>query len=56
VHGFVSHVPFLSRPAEQVEHALNAELRTYVNAFLDHFQPVPQAAAADARRLGRMIG
>lgn len=49
--GFASHVPFVGRPAERVEHALNAELSRYVNAFLDHFQPVPQAAAADAQRL-----
>jgi hypothetical protein len=55
VHGFVSHVPFLGRPAERVERALNAELTTYVNAFLDHFQPVPQAAAADARRLDLIL-
>jgi hypothetical protein len=51
VHGFASHVPFLGRSAERVERALNAELTTHVNVFLDHFQPVPQAAAAEARRL-----
>jgi hypothetical protein len=49
--GFVSHVPFLGRPPERVEHALNTELTAYVHAFLDHFQTVPRAEAADARRL-----
>jgi hypothetical protein len=53
--GFVSHVPFVNRPPEQVEHALNAELTNYVTAFLDHFAPVPQAAADDARRLRRLV-
>ena len=50
-HGFVSHVPFLGRPAERVEHALNAELTAYVHAFLDRSLAVPQAEAADKRRL-----
>ncbi len=49
--GFASHVPFVGRPVERVEHALAAELSTYVQAFLDHFQTVPQAEASDARRL-----
>jgi hypothetical protein len=53
-HGFGSQVPFLARPPEQVEHALTAELTTYVQAFLDHHQPVPQAAAADAERLRKL--
>jgi hypothetical protein len=52
--GFDSHVPFLGRHPEQVEHALNAELSTYMNAFLDHFQPVPQAADLEAQRLSRL--
>ena len=54
--GFVSHVPFLNRPPEQVEHALNAEMTNYVNAFLDRCPPVPRAAADDARRLRRLAG
>ena len=49
--GFVSHVPFVGRPAERVEHALTAELSRYVQLFLDHFQTVPHAEASDARRL-----
>jgi hypothetical protein len=49
--GFISHVPFLGRPADRVEHALNTELTTYAHGFLDHFRTVPQAEAADARRL-----
>lgn len=49
--GFASNVPFLGRQPQLVEAALNAELTRYVNGFLDHFQPVPQATAADARRL-----
>ncbi|HEY1291719.1 MAG TPA: hypothetical protein VGJ60_01390 [Chloroflexota bacterium] len=52
--GFVSHVPFLNRPPEQVEQALTTELTSYVNAFLDHCSPVPQAAADDAQRLRRL--
>ena len=52
--GFVSHVPFVSLPVEQVEHALNTELTTYVNAFLDHFQPVPRATALAAQELRRL--
>ena len=51
---FASHVPFVGRPAEQVELALNAELTTYVNAFLDHFQPVPRAEALAAAELHRL--
>jgi hypothetical protein len=47
----LSHVPFLGRPAAQVEHALNQELTAYVNTFLARLHPVPEAAAIDARRL-----
>jgi len=50
----LSFVPFLNRPAEQVEHALDADLRAYVNRFLDMRLPVPRAAAADAERLRRL--
>jgi hypothetical protein len=53
--GFVSEVPFAGRPARQVEQALGAELTRYVNAFLDHFQTVPQAAAADAEQMKRHL-
>jgi hypothetical protein len=52
--GFASHVPFVGRPAERVEHALTTELTRYVQAFLDHFQTVPQAETADARRLHQL--
>jgi hypothetical protein len=52
--GFGSEVPFVGRQPEQVEHALTAELTTYVHAFLDHHQPVPQAAAMDAERMQRL--
>jgi hypothetical protein len=52
--GFASHVPFAGRPVEQVEHALSAELTTYVNAFLDHFQPVPRATTLAAEELHRL--
>lgn len=51
----LSLVPFLCRPAAQVEEALNAELAGYVDTFLGQFQPVPQAAALDAQRL-RQLG
>lgn len=52
--GFGSQVPFVRRPPEQVEHALTAELTTYVHTFLDHHQPVPQAAAADAAQMRKL--
>jgi hypothetical protein len=47
----LAHVPFVGRPAVQVEHALNQELTVYVNTFLAKMAPVPEAAAQDARRL-----
>ncbi len=47
----LSHVPFVRRPAAQVEEALNRELRAYVNAFLSQSLPVPQAAELDIQRL-----
>lgn len=47
----LAHVPFVGRSAEQVEGALNQELSVYVNTFLARLQPVPEAAAQDARRL-----
>jgi hypothetical protein len=53
-HGFVSHVPFVGRPVDQVEHALNAELTSYANRFLDHFQPVTRAQALAAEELHRL--
>ena len=46
-----SFVPFHARPYDQVEHALDADLAAYVNAFLSHFRPVPEAAQADAEQL-----
>jgi hypothetical protein len=52
--GFVSHVPFMGRPEERVEHALTTELSSYVQAFLAHFQTVPQAEAVDAHRLHQL--
>ena len=51
---FSSYVPFLGRPPAQVEDCLNVELTVYVNTFLSHCQPVPQAAALDADRLRRL--
>jgi hypothetical protein len=52
--GFVAHVPFHGRLPDLVESALNAELTAYVDAFLNHFQSVPQAVALDAQRLHRL--
>jgi hypothetical protein len=45
-----SFVPFVGRPAAQVEQALQTDLEAYVDAFLSTCQPVPVARAADARR------
>ena len=45
-----SFVPFVATPPEQVEHAIDADLAAYVNAFLNTCRPVPEAAHADARR------
>lgn len=53
-HGLVSHVPYVGRPVDQVEHALSAELTSYANRFLDHFQPVPRATALAAEELHRL--
>ena len=50
-----SFVPFHARPYDQVEHALDADLAAYVNAFLSHSRPVPEAAQADAEHL-RQLG
>jgi hypothetical protein len=47
----LSSVPFLNRPADEVEHALAADLAAYVAWFLDACQPVPVAGEAAARRL-----
>jgi len=47
----LSHVPFVARPAWQVEAALNGELTAYADAFLRHQPSVPDATAHDARRL-----
>jgi hypothetical protein len=46
-----SIVPFLARPAAQVEAALQTDLDAYVDTFLSTCQPVPEARAADSRRL-----
>jgi hypothetical protein len=51
----LSHVPFMGRAASQVQEALNLELSAYVSAFLSRCQPVPQAAALDARRLHSLV-
>jgi hypothetical protein len=47
----LSNVPFLRRPQATVEHALAADLATYVDWFLDTCAPVPQAIQTAARRL-----
>jgi hypothetical protein len=52
---FHSHVPFLRRPSVEVEERLNVELTAYGNAFLDRYQPVPQASALAAEEL-RQLG
>jgi hypothetical protein len=46
-----SFVPFVGRPAAQVESALQRDLDAYVDAFLSNCQPVPAARAEDERRL-----
>jgi hypothetical protein len=45
-----SFVPFLARPREQVEHAIDADLNAYVNTFLNTCRSVPEATQADAER------
>ncbi|MCA1644911.1 MAG: hypothetical protein LC797_05365 [Chloroflexi bacterium] len=47
----LSNVPFLHRPQAMVEHALSADLATYVDWFLDTCAPVPRAVEAAAQRL-----
>jgi hypothetical protein len=46
-----SYVPFVGRAEDEVAHALDERLAEYGRAFLDECSPVPQAMAADARRL-----
>jgi hypothetical protein len=48
-----SFVPFVGRPADQVEHALQNDLTAYVNVFLSTCRPVPEARAADAKRVDK---
>jgi hypothetical protein len=50
VHFFV---PFAGRPARDVEQAIQNDLAAYVNFFLRTYPTVPEARAADARRLPR---
>jgi hypothetical protein len=50
----LSFVPFLQRPADQVEQALAADLSSYVTSFLDHCPTVPQARAAAGQQLTRL--
>jgi hypothetical protein len=50
----LSHVPFVGRSPEEVEHALQLELAAYAEAFLAGCQPVPQAAEEAARQLRRL--
>jgi hypothetical protein len=49
-----SFVPFVGRPAAQVEQALQTDLDAYVAAFLSSCQPVPAARARDERRLPKL--
>jgi len=49
-----SQVPFAQRPIEQVEHALQADLAAYVEAFLATCPPVPAARAEAAERLRQL--
>jgi hypothetical protein len=49
-----SFVPFHARPYDQVEHAIDADFAAYVNAFLSHCRPVPDAAQADAEQLHQL--
>jgi hypothetical protein len=46
-----SFVPFVGRPAAQVELALQTDLDAYVQAFLSTCRPVAEARAADQRQL-----
>lgn len=50
-----SFVPFLGRPAAQVEQAVDADLAGYASTFLSTCLPVPQATAAAVARL-RQLG
>jgi hypothetical protein len=50
-----SLIPFRDRPAEQVEHALHADLAAYVNVFLNTCMPIDSARAAGLARL-RALG
>ncbi len=50
----LSHVPFVGRPPEEVEHALQLELSAYAEAFLARCQPVPRASEEAARHLRRL--
>jgi hypothetical protein len=50
-----SFVPYLGRPPDQVEQAVDNDLAGYAGAFLSLCLPVPQAAAAGAARL-RQLG
>ena len=46
-----AYVPFVGRPHDEIERALDERLTEYGRAFLDACLPVPQAMAADAERL-----
>jgi hypothetical protein len=46
-----SFVPFAGRPARDVEQAIQNDLAAYVSFFLRTYPTVPEARAADARRL-----
>jgi hypothetical protein len=49
-----SFVPFVDRPHDLVEHAIDADMTAYINAFLSRSRPVPEASAADAARLRKL--
>ncbi|HEV7664555.1 MAG TPA: hypothetical protein VGQ62_13535 [Chloroflexota bacterium] len=50
----LASVPFLRRPPATVEGALAADLGRYVEWFLDHCVPVPQARASASEQLARL--